>query len=81
MEIKLHYLPEKPDYSCNVLVFAVSSTNVNYVANVGYSAKYGLFNFYDYFEVVKEGDEEYQKGIVAWADMDEVNKEVLKHVG
>lgn len=81
MEIKLHYLPEKPDYSCNVLVFAVGNTNVNYVANVGYSAKYGLFNFYDHFEVATETDEEYQKGIVAWAYMDEVSEEVMKHVG
>lgn len=81
MEIKLHYLPEKPDHSCDVLVFHRSETtgNIYYVASVMYSAKYGLFNEFD-SKLEDEIDPEYSESIVAWAYMDEVNEEVLKHV-
>ena len=82
MKIKLHYLPEKPEYSCTVLIFCKSSyrNEIIHISNVDYSEKYGLFNHNDCMDVITEKDESYQNGIVAWAYMDEVNEEVLKHV-
>lgn len=80
MEIKLHQPPDKPTYSCQVIVFCQSKIDyeIKYVSNVGYSAKYGMFNTYDYMH----GDEvaesqELNESVVAWAYMDEVVKEVM----
>jgi len=78
MEIKLHYMPEKPDHSCKVLVFHRDETigNIYYVSSVIYSAKYGLFNEHD--EVLEdELKPEYSESVIAWAYMDEVERGVL----
>ena len=77
MEIKLHYLPEKPYFSCEVLVFHKSkfTGDIYNVANVSYSAQYGMFNAYDR-QFTDELDDEYGDDIVAWAYMDEINVEV-----
>lgn len=81
MKIKLHYLPEKPDHSCDVLAFHRNEItgNIYYVTSTMYSAKYGLFNAYDVL-LEDELDPEFSESVVAWAYMNEVNKEVLKHV-
>lgn len=81
MKIKLHYLPEKPDHSCDVLVFHRNEDtgNIYYVSSVMYSAKYGLFNEHD-LELEDELNPEYSESVVAWVYIDEVNEEVLKHV-
>lgn len=82
MEIKLHYLPEKPDHSCDVLVFHRNETtgDIYYVSSVMYSAKYGLFNEHD-LQLEDELEPDYSESVIAWAYMYEVNEEVLKHVG
>ena len=79
MEIKLHYLPEKPYFSCQVLVFHRSKTtgNIYNVTNVNYSAKYGMFNAYD-TQFTDELNDEYGDDICAWAFMDDVEPEVLR---
>ena len=78
MEIKLHYPPEKPYTSCNVLVFHLNEFGDIYcIQNVGYSAKYGLFNCHDFYDGEDVTDmEEYGDDLVAWAYMDEVTVEV-----
>lgn len=82
MGFKLHYLPEKPTHSCIVVVFCKShyGEHINFVSNVGYSEKYGLFNAYDH-ELADEVGENAVHSVVAWAYMDEVSEEVMKHVG
>lgn len=83
MEIKLHYLPDKPYYSCEVLAFHQHKTTgrIFNVANVPFSAKYGLFNCHDFFLADEaEANDDFNDGLVAWAYMDEVNEEVLRCV-
>jgi len=81
MEIKLHYLPEKPGHSCDVLAFHRSElkNSIYNVTNCEYSDKYGLFNCYDWMTDVdrlKKADI-FGKTIIAWAYMDEVERGVL----
>lgn len=81
MEFKLHYLPEKPECTCEVLVFHRSKTtgHIFNIANVSYSSKFGVFNAYDHFtEEDADGCAEYSEDIAAWAYFDEVDEEALR---
>lgn len=79
MKIKLHLLPEKPSKSCEVVVFVKGNYTgkIILVSNVGYSAKLDSFNAYDHM-TAEDISNEYNDSVVAWAYMDEVNKEVKK---
>lgn len=80
MKINLHFLPEKPYGSCEVLVFHTNEIGeIIHATNVHYCAKFRLFNSYDWSEI-DDADYEYQKGIVAWAYMDDVNEELSHEI-
>lgn len=87
MEIRLHFIPELPTHSCECVVFHYNTLtgNITTVINVHYSAVYGAFNMYDYFDtdyVVSRArqTEEYNASIIAWAYMDEVTQGVFNEI-
>ena len=80
MKINLHFLPEKPVTSCDVVVF---HTNMDgkliSVIDTHYCAKYAMFNCHEFSEI----DDSYyafQDGIVAWAYMNEVQEELNNEI-
>ena len=77
MEVVVHRLPTKPTYSCFVLVFHKNRFGeIYHVANVEYSAKYGLFNCHDW-SLADEVDTEYGDDICAWCYMSDVETALL----
>lgn len=80
MEIKLHLLPEKPYYSCNVLTFhRHRDGDIYHIADTTYSAKYGLFNCHDFYLGDEAAEyEEFNEDIIAWCYKDEVNVAVAR---
>ena len=73
MKINLHFLPEKPYESCEVLVFHTNEIGeIIHATNVHYCAKFRLF--------IDDADYEYQKGIVAWAYMSDVQEELNNEI-
>lgn len=80
MKINLHFLPEKPVTSCEVITFHVNKRgDLYYVCNIHYSAKFGMFNTYEWSEI-DDADYEYQKSIVAWAYMKDVEEELFNEI-
>lgn len=80
MKINLHFLPEKPVTSCEVIIFHVNERgDLYYVCDTHYSAKFGMFNTYEWSEI-DDADYEYQKGIVAWAYMKDVEEELFNEI-
>lgn len=79
MKINLHYLPDKPYQNCEVLAFHASNDGeryyINFISIVHYCAKFRMFNTYDWTEI-DDTDYEFNKNIVAWAYMDDVNEEL-----
>lgn len=74
MKINLHFLPEKPYADCEVLVFhTYMGKELNYISNVHYCAKYGMFNCHEWSEI-DDADYEYQNGLAAWAYMSDVQE-------
>lgn len=80
MKINLHYLPEKPYEDCYVLAFHVHDDGtLIYASSNHYCAKYGMFNCYEW-TVVDDDDYEYQKGILAWAYMKDIEEELNNEI-
>ena len=80
MKINLHFLPEKPVTSCEVITFHVNERgDLYHVCNIHYSAKFGMFNTYEWSEI-DDADYEYQKSIVAWAYMKDVEEELFNEI-
>ena len=80
MEVVLHQLPEKPYHTCEVVVFHKNKMGeIYHIANVYYSAKYGMFNCHDFY-LKDEADEydSYGDDIACWCYMEELNVEVLR---
>ena len=80
MKINLHFLPEKPVTSCDVVVFHTNRDGkLISIIDTHYSAKFGMFNTYEWSEI-DDADYEYQKGIVAWAYMKDVEEELKNEI-
>ena len=76
MKINLHFLPEKPYGDCEVLVFHTNKNGeIIHATNVHFCAIFGMFNTYERTEI-DDTDYEFNKNIVAWAYMDDVNEEL-----
>lgn len=76
MELHLHYLPEKPVTSCDVITFHVNKWGkLYYVGDNHYSEKFGMFNTYEWSEIT-EAHYNYQTDIVAWAYLNEAQEEL-----
>ena len=87
MEIKLHFLPEVPNESCEVVGFHynIQTGNIYAVMNTSYSTKYKMFCAFDgmseeLFEERKESLQTYSDGIIAWAYMSDVVNEVFDEI-
>lgn len=80
MELHLHFLPEKPVTSCDVITFHVNERgDIYYVGDTHYSAKFGMFNTHEWSEIT-EDHYIYQTDIVAWAYMSEVQEELNNEI-
>ena len=87
MEINLHFLPEVPNESCDVVGFHynIQTGDIYLVMSTSYSTKYKMFCAYDgmsekTFEERKENIQSYSDGIIAWAYMSEVVNEVFDEI-
>ena len=83
MEIKLHFLPELPPKSCEVITWHINPTtgNLYTVMNAEYSARYEMFNCCDFFSEEKAGASiPYNKNIVAWSYMDEAKEGIIDEI-
>lgn len=81
MEIKLHFLPEVPQDSCEVVVFFAMEGKLYHVINIHYSAKYKRFGCHDYMTedavaARKESNDKYMENMLCWAYFDEMDSEV-----
>lgn len=79
MNLTLHFLPEKPERSCEVITYHLNpyTGNLYAVMNCGYSKRHDLFNCCDFFsEENAELSIPYNKNIVAWSYLDEADGEL-----
>ena len=75
MEIKLHFLPEKPKESCKVIVYsALDNGDVYDITSANYSTYWDMFYMRDDYEELKKHTKEANKNIVAWAYFDEAQE-------
>ena len=76
MEIKLHFMPEKPNESCEVIVFeAGNDGNLSFVTGTGYSTYWDSFYARDNSDSLSRYAKESNKRIIAWAYFNEVSEE------
>lgn len=87
MEIKLHFPPEMPARSCEVVGFhyCIQTGHITTIISTSYSKKYNMFCMYDdapkeYYEEHAEGIKDYSESIIAWAYMDEVTEGVFDEI-
>ena len=83
MEIKLHFLPELPPKSCEVITWHINPTtgNLYTVMNAEYSARYELFNCYDFFPEEKvDISRPFNRNMVAWSYMDEAKEGIIDEI-
>lgn len=87
MKINLHFPPEMPARSCEVLGFHynVQTGHIYTAMSCEYSAAYGLFNCFDEishdnFTKREEDMKKYTASIIAWAYMDEVTQGVFDEI-
>lgn len=87
MEIKLHFTPEMPTRSADVLAFhySVVTGHIYNIMSCTYSIVYELFNCHDditaeKFEELKEGMQKYTDSVLCWAYMDEITEEVFDEI-
>ena len=75
MEIKLHFLPEKPTESCKVIVYkTLPSGKLFSVTNTTYSKEWGLFHMEDDRESLPKCTWETNKDIIAWSFFSETEE-------
>lgn len=81
MEIKLHFLPEKPTESCKVIVCkTLSNGDLWKFEDADYSTYWGLFHMTDEREELPKCIKEINEIITAWAYFDEVKEEYKDEV-
>lgn len=78
MEIKLHFLPEKPTDTCRVIVYkTMPNGNLFSITNTTYSKEWELFHMTDDREELPKCIWETNKDIIAWSYFEE-SAEALK---
>lgn len=81
MEIKLHFLPEKPKESCKVIIYsALSNGEIFYIVSTDYSAYWDMFYMCDDYDKLSKSTKEANESITAWAYFDEVKEEYKDEV-
>lgn len=87
MKINLHFPPEMPTRSGDVLTFHynVFTGHIYCAINSEYSIIYNRFNCYDemsadLYEERKPGIEKFNESVIAWAYMDEVAQGVFDEI-
>lgn len=81
MEIKLHFLPEKPTKSCKVIVCkTLSNGDLWKFEDADYSTYWGLFHMTDEREELPKCIKEINEIITAWAYFDEAKEEYKDEV-
>ena len=81
MEIKLHFLPEKPTKSCKVIVCkTLSNGDLWKFEDAEYSTYWGLFHMTDEREELPKCIKEINEIITAWAYFDEAKEEYKDEV-
>ena len=78
MRIDLHFLPERPEHSANVIIFCANKKGELYnIMDTTYSTYWGRFFMRDDSEVMTKLAIDANKGITAWAYLDDA-KEAFK---
>ena len=81
MEIKLHFLPEKPTKSCKVIVCkTLSNGDLWKFEDADYSTYWGLVHMTDEREELPKCIKEINEIITAWAYFDEAKEEYKDEV-
>ena len=81
MEIKLHFLPEKPTESCKVIVYKTFPDGELFsVVNTTYSKEWELFHMTDDMEELRKCVWETNKDIIAWSSFDETEEGIKDEI-